>query len=333
MTGSNKMNIVVTGGSGFIGTHLLELLRLGGHQITNIDICEPKTGDANDVEWRDCSILNKEQLVRLFQEMQPSHVVHLAAYASMDARSLGEFSANIDGTANLLDAIKSVSSVERVIITSTQHVRRPGSGIPDSDTDFVPYMFYGESKVISERLTREAGLKCVWTIIRPTAVWGPGHLPLAEGLWRLMIKGRYFHPANDPVVRSYGYVKNVVWQIARLLEADELRVDRKVFYVADGTARQKDWVNAMSRELIGRDVRILPLWMIRQLANVGDGARALGIRFPIYGSRLENLITNNPVPIESTLELLGDPPYSLERGAFETSEWLKKFHQFRGRGR
>ena len=109
--------------------------------------------------------------------------------------------------------------------------------------------------------------------------------------------------------------------------ADRAVVDRKVFYVADGNGRQLDWVNAMSQELSGRDVRTLPLWVIRGLAKIGDGARAVGLRFPIYRSRLENLITNNPVPVEPTLALLGEPPHSLAEGARETADWLKSYYQ------
>jgi len=321
------MNVIITGGSGFIGAHMLKQLCLGANQIVNIDIRKPQYNNVDGVNWHDCSILDKERLIAIFRNVQPSHVVHLAAFASMEAKSVEEFSANTEGTANLLAAIKSVNSVERVIITSSQHVRKPGSPIPFSDTDYIPYMQYGESKVITERLTRESSLSCAWTIIRPTAVWGPGHLLLAEGLWKLMARGRYFHPANDPVVRSYGYVKNVVWQIERLLLADRSAIDRKVFYVADDNGRQLDWVNAVSRELTGRGVRTLPLAMIRALAMFGDGARSLGLSFPIYRARLDNLITSNPVPIAPTMELLGPPPYSMETGAQETAEWLKSYYQ------
>ena len=321
------MKIVVTGGSGFIGGHMLELLRSSGHQVINVDIRAPDNIGASDNIWRKISILDREGLGELFREIQPSHVIHLAAYASMEARSLDDFLANTKGTANLLAAIKSVPSVERVIITSTQHVRKPGSGVAASDTDYAPYMHYGESKVITERLTRDAGLNGAWAIIRPTAVWGPGNLLLAEGLWKVMARGRYFHPAADPVVRSYGYVKNVVWQILGLLLADRSAVDRKVFYVADGNGRQLEWVNAVSRELTGRDVRTVPLWVIRALARFGDCARVAGLSFPIYGSRLENLITHNPVPVQPTLDLLGLPPYTLHGGAKETAAWLKAYYQ------
>lgn len=317
--------VLVTGGSGFIGRHLVELLIRENYNVVNADIAKPSLS-IHCAYWRKISILNNKTLIGLFDEIRPNYVIHLAAYASMEGVSMDEFRTNTDGTACVLDAVKRCGTVEKLIITSTQHVRKPGSQLMFGDTDYAPYMLYGQSKVITEELTRGAGLDCVWTIIRPTAVWGPHHILLANGLWRQMHLGRYFHPTGDPVVRSYGYVKNVVWQIEKLLMAERSAVDRKVFYVADGNGRQLDWVNALSRELTGHEVRTVPLWVLRGLSKLGDGLRACGLRFPLYDSRLKNLITPNPVPVEPTLALLGNPPYSLEEGARETVEWLRSYY-------
>lgn len=318
--------VVVTGGSGFIGTHLIELLTDSGYQVVNLDVKKPMLASQLKL-WKPCSILYRAELQKALVDNRAEFVIHLAAYASMEACSLDEFQVNTDGTANVIEAVRSCSSVCRLIVTSTQHVRAPGSGDPRSDADYIPYMFYGESKVITERHTRDADLQCSWVIIRPTAVWGPGHKLLAEGLWKQMRKGRYVHPAADPVVRSYGYVKNVVWQIVGLLQAPREEIDRKVFYVADGNSRQQEWVNAISRELVGREVRTVPLWVLRTLSKVGDGMRQCGLPFPLYDSRLKNMITPNPVPVEPILKLLGPPPYSLAQGARETADWLKAYYE------
>lgn len=321
------MNVLITGGSGFIGSHLLEELGAAGHRLTNVDLRPPTAGARWAETFRAGSLLDRDGLTAIFSEVRPTHVVHLAAVAKMEARSLEEFAANTEGTANLLAAVEAAGNVERLIVTSTQHVRKPGSGAPTSDVDYLPYKLYGESKVVTERLTRDASLTCAWTLIRPTAVWGPRQLLLAEGLWRLMAQGRYFHPAGDPVVRSYGYVRNLVWQVHRLLEAPRPAVDRKMFYIADGNMRQLDWVNAVARELTGRDVRTVPLPVVHGLSACGDLLRGVGLRFPIYRDRLENLITPNPVPTEPILNLLGPPPHSMADGARETALWLKAYYR------
>ena len=323
---AGSRRVLVTGGSGFIGTHLIAHLTAGGYDIANVDTLPP-AGPASPARWFNCSILDAESLAKVFREFHPRYVVHLAAYASMEAVSLDEFRVNTEGTANVLQAAQQCANLERLIVTSSQHVRRPGSGMPANDTDYVPYEYYGESKVITERLTREADPKCVWTIIRPTAVWGPHQPPLADGVWRVINRGLYLHPSHDPVLRSYGYVKNVVWQIERLFQVPAESVHRKMFYVGDANIRQYDWINGFARELTGRDVRTLPLIFIRALAKLGDGLIAAGFRFPIYGSRLHNLITNNPVPIEPALRLLGPSPYTMTAGIKETAVWLKSYYQ------
>ena len=99
-----------------------------------------------------------------------------------------------------------------------------------------------------------------------------------------------------------------------------------MFYVADGNMRQYDWINAFARKLTGCDVRTLPVSCIHMLAKIGDGMRAVGLRFPMYSSRFQNLITPNAVPVEPTLELLGIPPYSLDQGVEETAAWLKSYN-------
>lgn len=317
--------VLVTGASGFIGTHLVNHLLACGHDVVNVDIAAPQSAHAS--YWRKVSILDAEALAALMKEYAPTYVVHLAAYATMDARSLDDFKVNIEGTRNVLQAIRGCPSVQRAVITSSQHVRKPGCQLPEGDTDYEPFELYGESKVLTEKLTREAGLTCAWTLIRPTTVWGPFQPPLADGVWRILKRGLYLHPSNDPVLRSYGYVKNVVWQIERLLQVPVERVAGKTLYVGDENIRQYEWVNGFARALTGRNVRTMPLAVIRMLAVIGDGLRALGVGFPMYSLRLHSMITPNAVPIQATLEALGRPPYTLQDGIRETVEWLDQYYR------
>ncbi|MFO1461406.1 MAG: NAD(P)-dependent oxidoreductase [Verrucomicrobiota bacterium] len=316
------MRVLVTGGSGFIGRHLIAHLLEKGYEVVNVDITPPAEASQRAL-WREGSILDASGLERCFRDVRPSRVVHLAALAIMEGKSIDEFSANTDGTANVLAAVRAVGTVERLVVTSTQHVRKPGSPPPKSDEDYVPYMLYGESKVITEKLTRAAGLSGHWTLIRPTAVWGPHHPFLVNGLWRLIHRGLYVHPSHDPVVRSYGYVRNIAWQIERILSLPAASTHGKTLYVGDENARQQDWINGFAQALTGRDVRTVPLWSLRVLAGFGDGVRAVGLRFPLYGSRLYNLITSNPVPIQPTFDILGRGPVAMADGIEETASWLR----------
>jgi len=316
------MKILCTGGSGFIGAHLMDSLLSKGIEVINVDIANPKK-QAHNAYWRDCNILDLDHLEKVFREFQPSHIVHLAARATVEGKSRDDFRDNTDGTANVLDAIQKTASVSRVVIASSQHVRKPGSGLPRDDEDFAPHGLYGESKVITEQLTRRAKLSCPWTIIRPTTVWGPWHPFLPGGLWTMMKRGVYFHPKNDPVIRSYGYVKNVVWQIEKILEAPPDLINHEVYYVGDSLTLQINWINAFSMALTKRNVTQVPKEWIRLLARIGDGLGMVGIKFPMDGPRYFNLTTTNPVPMDRVIRQFGAPPYSLENGIAETIFWLK----------
>ena len=315
------MKVLLTGGSGFIGRHLIAQLHSDGHEVANLDIAPPSE-PSHRALWREGSILDPESLSQCFREFQPQGVVHLAALAVMEGRSLADFRANTDGTANVLAAVKAAGTVQRLVVTSTQHVRKPGSGPPKSDDDYVPYMLYGESKVITEQLTRAAGLPGHWTLIRPTAVWGTHHPLLTSGLWRLIHRGLYRHPAHDPVIRSYGYVENVAWQIGRILSLPAEATQGRTLYVGDDNGRQVEWIHSFARALTGREARTVPLWSLRVLARIGDLVRAFGLPFPMYASRLYNLITDNPVPIQPTFDVLGRGPRTLPQGVETTATWL-----------
>lgn len=317
------MKILVTGSSGFIGTHLAELFQASGINFLNLDIATPKK-TSQTAFWRNCNILDAINLAAVFREYQPSHVVHLAARATTEGKTLDDYPENTIGTKNVLEAIQETPGIQRVIITSSQHVRKPGSGIPQQDSDYVPHGPYGESKVITEQLTRSAKLSCEWVIIRPTTIWGPYHPFLPSGLWRLMRKGLYFHPKNDPVIRSYGYVKNTAWLILKLLEAPTALVNQHTFYTGDQPIKQIQWIDSFSSALAGHPAIKIPKNTIHLLARVGDFLNQFGISFPMNSDRFFNLTTTNPVPIDAAINQLGQQPYTLEQGITETVAWLDR---------
>lgn len=326
----SNLNTLVTGGSGFIGTRLVDrLFEKDEAKITNVDVAPPNKDDHRPF-WTECNILDIESLNRVFGETQPSCVVHLAAEADTDSDRLADYRTNTEGTRNVLEAIEATPSVERVVITSSQFVHYRADGPPASDTDFAPHTAYGESKAISEQYTRAADLEAAWTIVRPTNVWGPWHPRYPDEFWRVLRDGRYVHPGRQPVTRSYGYVGNVVWQMRQILQAPPEQVDEKVFYLGDRPIELLEYVNGFSRAITGREVRIVPRSFVRTLATLGDVLEKIGIGFPITTSRFRSMTEDDPAPMEPTFEAFGDPPYTLEEGIRETTEWLQRQGFFEG---
>jgi nucleoside-diphosphate-sugar epimerase len=265
--------------------------------------------------------MDVEALRLAFQEFKPTHVVHLAARTDTDEPvDVDAYRQNHAGTRILLNVIKTFPEVEHVIVTSTQFVCEAGYQ-PQHDLDFKPFTVYGESKRLTEMVTREAGLNCAWTIIRPTTIWGPWSLRYRDVLFKVMRKGLYFHPGRRKVVRSYGYVGNVVWQIDRMLHAPREVVAGRVFYVGDRPFDLKEWVEVVSRQLTGRTVRYIPTGLIRLIALGGDVLKAVHIPFPITSGRFRSMTSDYITPMDRTIEALGEAPYSVEDGVKAMVKW------------
>lgn len=315
-----KMRLLVTGGSGFIGTNLMAHFIAKGVDLVNLD-WNPPLNPEHKGWWKPCDIMDEGRMRELFAEFKPTHVVHLAARADTDEpHDIMAYQQNHIGTENVLRVVKATPSIERLIVTSTQFVCEAGYQ-PKHDLDFKPFTLYGETKRRNEIATREAGLSCSWTIIRPTTIWGPFSLRYRDIMFKVMRKGLYFHPSNKKVVRSYGYVGNVVWQIERMLTLPKEQVHGKVFYVGDQPFDLRVWVEAISRRLTGKPVRYIPAWLVRTIALGGDILSAIRIPFPITTGRYRSMTSDYITPMDRTIDALGEAPWSMEQGVDMTIRW------------
>ncbi len=314
------MRLLITGGSGFIGTNVMAHYIAQGIPLVNIDWNMP-LDPGQRPWWRECDIMDRAALVEVFAAFAPTHVLHLAARTDTDEKiDVDAYRQNHEGTRILLEVVKVCPSVERIIVTSTQFVCEAGYQ-PKDDLDFKPFTVYGESKRLTELVTREAGLACAWTIIRPTTIWGPWSLRYRDVMFKVMRKGLYFHPGRQRVVRSYGYVGNVVWQIDRIFQARLDTMQGRVFYVGDPPFDLKTWVEAISRQLTGKPVRYIPAWFVRSVALFGDLLKALRIPFPINSGRYSSMTSDYITPMDRTIQVLGEAPYTIEAGVMEMVRW------------
>jgi GlcNAc-P-P-Und epimerase len=318
--------MLITGGSGFIGTNLILQALENNFKVLNLDISRPSNDDHLEY-WAKVDILDYENVISAFKDFLPEYVIHLAARIDSDERAnlYDDYKVNIIGTENIINAIKATPRVRRVIITSTQFVYRNGNALPKDDLDFKPHTIYGRSKVLTEKITRESNLKCVWTIVRPTTIWGPGDLVYRSQFYKVLKNKLYFHPGHNICRRSYEFVENVAYYMLKILSVDPTKIDNKVFYLGGKPINVIDWVNEFHNQLYNRDSYVMPGIILSLLSKVGDLINVFSNkRFFIDTQRYNSMTESYPVPINQTYGILGEPPITLKEGVEKTIFSLKK---------
>jgi nucleoside-diphosphate-sugar epimerase len=159
--------LAVTGGTGFVGGHLLRLALAAGYDVRALT--RGWKPPEHDIVWVDGALDRPDSLVKLCSGADA--VIHIAG---MISGSRDAFEAvNVGGTANMIDAARK-AGVRRFVHISSLAAREPELSA------------YGWSKMKSEKLVSASGLD--WTMIRPPAVYGPGDRETLE-LFRMARRG------------------------------------------------------------------------------------------------------------------------------------------------
>jgi GlcNAc-P-P-Und epimerase len=317
--------IFVTGGSGFIGTNLVQSLLDDGFEVRNFDH-RPPANRAHAPHYVAGDILDSDSLCAAIQSFQPTWLVHLAARCDLHGSSLLDYTANTTGVHNIISAVRSHPSIERVIFTSSRYVH-PTATQPRRDDEYAPFTFYGASKVESEKIVRSGGLDVTWVIIRPTSIWGPWFGIPYKGFFDALRRGFYVHPQGERVYKTYGYVGNVVHQMKQLLSVSSELVHGRTLYVADYQPTEvMDMAETIRDAFQAPPVRQVPVGVLRMLAATGDAARKLGWKNPPMTSfRLNNLRTQMVYDMSATQAVAGPSPYTLQQGIHRTVGWMQQY--------
>ena len=159
--------LAVTGGTGFVGRHLLRMAVASGYDVRALTRGWKPPED--EIAWIDGALDRPDSLSKLAGGADA--VIHIAGLIS-GTRAAFE-AVNVAGTAAVIDAARR-TGVRRFIHVSSLAAREP------------QLSNYGWSKARSERLVAASGLE--WTIIRPPAVYGPGDLETLE-LFKMARRG------------------------------------------------------------------------------------------------------------------------------------------------
>lgn len=240
--------LAVTGGTGFVGAHLVRIARAAGYPVRALT--RQWRPPEDDLTWVEGALDRPESLRRLAEGSDA--VIHIAG--AINARDRAAFEAvNAGGTAAMIDAARA-AGVRRFVHISSLSAREPDL----SD--------YGWSKAKSERIVAASGLD--WTIVRPPAVYGPGDRETLE-LFRMARRGLVALPPGDGRM-SVIHVEDLCRLILALLDHDDSRGE--IYEPDDGAAT--GWSHREFAQALGTAVGKRPATLAVPRALLGAAAGA-----------------------------------------------------------
>ena len=325
------IRVAITGGSGFIGTNLVERYATLGVPVINLDPVRPRNHQQLE-HWHKVDPLDANDVASKLAELGPTHVFHLGARTDLHGTTLDDYAYNTRGVEVVLDACNEIVGLQRVVFASSRLVCRIGYQ-PTSDTDYCAPNAYGEGKVRGEQIVRSAKTTFPWVILRPTSIWGPWFDIPYRTFFSTIAANRYVHIGRQPVHKSFGYVGNTVEQLAAVAQTSEAEIDGTTMYLADSTPIDViDMANRIQRQSDGRPIRTVPRGLVKPVAIAGDLLQRLGwAEPPLTSFRLDNLLTEMIYDTEPLDRLLPQLPYSLDDGIRHTVDWMREQGLFPGR--
>lgn len=181
-------NILITGGAGFIGSHLADALLAAGHRVTILDDLSTGTRDflPKDAEFVEADIRDTDTTLALFRSHHFDVVYHEAAQTMVPASVRDprhDADENIMGLLSVLEAARA-ASVRKVVFSSSAAVYGDNTALPLRETETpAPTSFYGLTKWMTEKYLALYhtlyGLD--YTVLRYSNVYGPRQGASGEG--------------------------------------------------------------------------------------------------------------------------------------------------------
>ena len=316
---------LITGGSGFIGTNLINNLMYYSNQIINIDLLKPKINKHKKF-WIKVDINNYDKLNKICNKFRPDYIINLAAKTDLNGKNLNYYKTNFKGVENLIKCSLSIKKLKKILFFSSRLVCKIGYQ-PKNFKDYCPSTIYGKSKVLGEKILNSKKYNNFkkWSNIRVTSLWGPWFDVPYKNFFLIIKRGLYFNPTNKKIYKSFGYVENSIFQIKKLLICNEIYTQKKNFYLADFEPIEiNKFANKIANTFNSSKPKNIPFFLLNVGAVFGDILKLFQISFPITTFRLNNLKTNMIHDTNDLKKISGPLPYSVNKGIRKTVKWINK---------
>ena len=322
------MRLLVTGGTGFTGSHLVEYLIDKGHYITVLDNQKGLFYDhllkkgANIILG---SVTDHDTVKRSLEDVQD--VFHLAAaFRQINASRKTYWDVNVEGTRILCEeSLK--KPLKKFVYCSTQGIHGDIDNPPGSeDSPIVPVDYYQFTKYEGEKVVKEfaeKGLKSV--IIRPTAIYGPGDPERFLYLFRFVKKEKFYMFGNGKAFYHPVYIDNLcdgfyaAWESNRTHAEAYIIADEEYFTI-------KELVKKIGQSM-GVKVKFihLPFFPLYAAACLFEFLyKPFKKSPPLFRRRVDWFRQNRAFKIDKARrELNYNPRIGIEEGLKRTAKWYK----------
>ncbi|MCB9675811.1 MAG: NAD-dependent epimerase/dehydratase family protein [Alphaproteobacteria bacterium] len=274
------MKVFVTGGSGFVGGHVIEALS-PQHTVLALARSEKSAAVVRGFGADPVSGSLEEVDAAMLQGVDA--VVHVAAYVEESGPYAAFWEANVEGTQRVLDAARA-AGVGTFVHISTNGTVLDGRGQRDVDED-APYpdhqpLAYCSTKAEAERRVLAAATEGFRTVaLRPCFVWGPRDNTVLPAVQRMAKSGGFLWVDGGEHLVSTTHVSNLVEAVKRAL--DGAGGSGRAYFVADdGDLTLREFIGGLARAVeLDLPQRSLPGGLVRGIAWSVEGVwSVLGLR-------------------------------------------------------
>jgi len=325
-----QMIAVVTGSSGFIGSHLVEALLERGATVRALIRPESRTGTRDPrVTYHVADLLDDRSLRESPVWTGATHVFHVAGVTK--ARTLAEFRyGNVVPTANILAALAARGSrLQRFVLVSSQAAAGPALAAdhPVREDDVAhPVEAYGRSKLEAEHATLRFADTLPITIVRPSAVYGPRDVDFLNIFKQATNRVAVFAAPADQLM-SLVHVRDLVRAIIRAIEQPRAR--GRTYFVGSETPVSWRTLYGMIAELASTPYRAvqLPQALLHIAGHAGDALSRITNKTMLLNSNKMSLAVPKWWLCDSTRareELAWRPEVDLQDGLRDTYLWYRQ---------